>query len=909
MDESNTARSSSYLEIPGYSWIDKLKYAYDESSHGKPEHGIDINQWVNSRLKYVISDTPMSDDELMSLFQIIDSDSDNRIGYEDLVAFLLIKNQGKLGNQHKVISATCIGPALYSVANIIRTPPCIQAEFIASTEEIITLNESCISFWDFKTLKLSNTYQDKGMTGFCIIRSLGKIAIIKKSRQIIFIDIVSKVKLPFIISPLIEDSSIRSMSLKQTKNIQNRKGGVPLYDTPSSVCLLPNTSMIFVGNEKGCIECFNIKEYRNEYSYELICVKQVHSDTVTNIMYNTFEGCFVSSSLDGTICFWNYFDIDQKIRVIYKYRNKLKLGITGFIYDEARNEYIYNTPSHTIGIWRSRTIEEHSIKNDLLVSAMTTIPISKSKSFLVIVTRNNNIIVFKSGCRTECGRTFINPHHEYQSPSFALTYNNFVYLVGAYVSKWNLGLNLNYSKIHDKPLIGLFVNSLTGKFYTVDTSGVLNIWGIEKGNRDFEAKIDVSKSPIEYITMDTSEKRLIVTLQDGSLQMLNVTSLQQVGGIPKNQVNGAISSVSFVKIGGSSGMLCSVKNLLFMFEDLPMNKIAFVRSFSGHVGYINGMFQINQYIISTSDAQEIFLWKQSHNVVQKKFNVDSNIILSMGIPNTDYFFIIDSDSYLHLYNVENTDSLSKINVFKMSVSSPITNVKIDEKNSIIIFGNSLGYIKVFKYSENAELVEMTMFRAHNTAIKLLAYLSTSNLLLTSDDENEVHCYNLYPPKFISKLGNPKEWKYNNPSEWLDTSEVVCISEHHFRQSGNENNIKVTEPSTKSTENPRTKSVKSNSDDPAEFITADTDKDTDDVLNMFKINDKFKEVLEGSSHCLRKPPALLSRSFKIIRPSAKRCNTYIPSLTERMDFCEGIKYIESARSIKPRSIDMSKFGYI
>jgi hypothetical protein len=66
-------------QISGKTWIDKVKFAVDKAIGTKSLKAISLEQWINSRLCYLVAPNSLNEAEMLDYFSMIDADLSGNI--------------------------------------------------------------------------------------------------------------------------------------------------------------------------------------------------------------------------------------------------------------------------------------------------------------------------------------------------------------------------------------------------------------------------------------------------------------------------------------------------------------------------------------------------------------------------------------------------------------------------------------------------------------------------------------------------------------------------------------------------------------------------------------------------------------------------------------------------------------
>jgi hypothetical protein len=309
--------SVEYNAIPGDQWIDKLRFAFQEVDPGHTER-LSLDQWMSSRLRFVIFDKRQSDQEFGDIHEYIDSDGDQMVSWTELVEYLVSHNSVDGQSDGERLILTSRAPATVPESSFTRrsrgkaktlSHTCIRAHYAGYLGCVLILTEYTLTYWDITDCRMIREFSegDAPFCDFCLIPRIHKIAISKQNRQIIFIDTRSYEKIDFCISATVNSHFLPRMTIAEAsaalKSVQNRRK-VPLFNTPTAIAALPNDSLLFVGDSDGRMEVFNIfpsREQQSGWYFSRFHVAIVHSKPVTQIEWVQEGEFFVHRRLTGQL--------------------------------------------------------------------------------------------------------------------------------------------------------------------------------------------------------------------------------------------------------------------------------------------------------------------------------------------------------------------------------------------------------------------------------------------------------------------------------------------------------------------------------------------------------------------------------------------------------------------------------
>ena len=775
-------------ESPEDNWAGKLRVAFNEvcSSNACT---LTLEQWLGSKLPSIISDTPMDESEMKDFFNRVDADCDQKISWNDLVEYLL-KHGASFRLQastEKRLKITFEAPDEQTMMKCHKTATNLRMLCLQTQGQILTLSESTLTFWRASDCVAIHTITDKdGFLDCCIVPSIAKVAVAKANRQIIFIDIRSFEPMRMVISASAIVSDIPKMTEEESERAvtTGKACDLPMFNKPRAIIAHPEANILFVGDEEGRIEVLRLfmsRNARHGWTWERINVRKMHCDSISQITYlEEKDGVFVSASLDGSLVVWKYRIAENTFSKLYKFRNSEKLPITSFAYDQRTKDIVYTTPAHYFGIWRTFTQQyEHIETLREIVTTLTIVPLSDDASFCVTLSKDNFVSIYRMPNMTPLASYCMGIQHSLCPPTFALYVKNYLYLAGAFLSKWKCDDCTNEGlSAHSSPILRTLYNDVFDRLISIDQSGAIHVWTIENGNKTFSTSLAEGVLKVTSIALDSSQRRMAIGYSDGLVRIVAASSGTVLATIDKQFCDGECSSIAFASIMDSRRLFCCSNQKIVMFEEMSGNRVNFVRNFVGHSEILSKIVILkDKFILSIGSGSEMFLWNVSQQHPICKFHLDADTSTALDIPeDQDLFIIGDVVGNAHVMSLTKPTPIKSIPGSGLTTQSAITAMAWDSHKNLYI-GNMHGYVKLYKYNNGQFLVGIR-FRAHTEAILSISVPDKHEVLITAGRDEEIKIWRTEPFALIGNFGHVWRWNLSEPSSCL-SNEPLPDDPNHF----------------------------------------------------------------------------------------------------------------------------------
>ena len=766
-------------KIPGNEWIDKLRFVFGEADIHK--NGlISLRNWLNSRIRYLISDSYLTDEEMEDFFIKIDTDLDGFIKFEELENYL-ISHQGSVTMMdiNKVCYLTYVMPNDVS-QSMYRSERCLKAIFVKSIFKILSISETTFTIWEPSTCKAIHQFSDRDkFVDFCYMPTVAKVAIAKQNRKVIFFDLKSLKKMNLLISASLDSQQICRMTLNESYGALRHvaKGRVPLFNQTTCITADPKHSIFYVGDDIGKIEVFEIhqtgRHSKAGYAFNRFSSEQFHSATVSQIIYLEHFHSFISSSYDGSLQMWQYDPKYKMFATIYTFNDPLKFSILSMIYDENTHTVIYNTSNHYICSWTVKTKHRTYVATPDTVNTLAVYPSEEKISYLVTVSANHFFTSYQLPSYEPHKTWFIGSYHEYCTPTASVLIGDDLYLIGSYLSLWKVEISEeDVVNPHSGNIIAALMNDEMGQLITIDQKGNQVQWNIMNGIKQFKmSHIIHQKVYLNCANMDKQRRRLGIGFSTGDFQIISVNSNTVLVDVDNKYCVGGCNYIEFGVIFGLSRVICAtgIKTVV-VFDDIRGNRLRFLRNFIGHSENVMKIVILKEKLILTIGVEhEMFLWSLSTQYPIYKYELKGDPSTAIDLPNDpDIFVAGDVNGYIHFISLKTNSIISSMNVFHMVVKSGISCLSIIEELELLVISNIHGYVVFWSLKKDEEqdnpnsinqMKEERLFRAHTNSILSIIYSPRFQTLLTFGRDDEIRLWSMNK-RFclIGELGKSKKWK-------------------------------------------------------------------------------------------------------------------------------------------------------
>lgn len=790
--KGNQNKDSHELEIqniPGDQWIDKLKYAFDEiDTHHSGS--ISLEQWMNSRLRYLVSNKLLTDAQMKELFNTIDFNCDNSIEWNELEDFLIAHDNGITSQSvEKKLKITYAAPNELILRKSRRQSANFRIIFLPAQGEIATLSDAAMTFWSPQDCNPLRSFTDNGVfCDFCELKCLSKIVIAKSNRQLIFYDIRTHKKIDFTISASLDNSEIPKMTYKEAKGaIINRNiRQIPLFNTPTTIYAHNSQPLLFVGDDDGNIEVIKVitsGSSKLAWSSTRVNHIKLHSDGVTQIQFLNDNDVYCSSSLDGSFQLWRFDPKDCQIQKAYKINIRGSTPILTFTYDVRTKDVVFTTPNHFFGVWRTFTTHQELIetKSDVF-QALSIVQLSEDSSICIAISKGNSIALYRMPSMEIINSHYLGIQHELCPPKSALYLGGDLFLGGSFLSRWTCINNTDEElSAHKSPIVDVMTNDVFGRILSIDQYGEFISWDIQTGKKIFVVSLNELHAIVLCAVMDKLQRRIAVGYSNGAVKLFSANSGSLLLEIEKDVVSGGCNYVLFETIFSTDRVICcSTNHNVVLFEDLSGHRLRFVRKFVGHNEPVTRCAVVKgKFLVTIGAERELFLWNIQMQNPTIRYSLPNDPTVAIDLPNDDVTFLCgDVFGNVHVLRLDSPQPVSTFNALGLSIRSPLTTLTLCDNGQAFLAGNLHGYVKLWMIGKGLKFAESRRFRAHNEAVISVSVSNEFGVIITAGRDEEIKVWSLEPFGMLGSLGKEHKYVLSDQSKW-DSFEALPDDPIHF----------------------------------------------------------------------------------------------------------------------------------
>ncbi|OHT09419.1 EF hand family protein [Tritrichomonas foetus] len=762
--------------IPGKLWIDKVHFAFDEAD---TEHkgALNLQQFKQSRLKFLITKMKLNDYQMENYFRQIDSNGIDLITWKELVDFLMSYQRSLTAKGvEKVLKIEFIGPDERTATRISRTMIVLRTLFIPFLSEVAVLCESALIFYSIEDMKPTKIFTEhSGFVDCVYLPCIYKIAICKQNREIIFYDVRGGDKISFNIAATMDIDTVIHMNIQESRKASKwcHRREIPLFNRPTAIGGHPKHPYIFVGDEKGRVEvfflCMTAFEGHYDWSSKRVAVQDIHTDDITQITYLPSVKSFASTSVDGSIALWKFNFKTNKLVMEYTFQNPQKLAIRSFVYDERTHDIVYNTSVHCFGVWRTHTNHQTTIEtHSQVIQTMAIYQMGPDQSFLITVTESGFYTIYRMPGMEQSSNFFMGLMHHLCPPTKSIIVDKRLFLAGAFLSAWQLeNGDCDGFRPHNNPIISAFTNDVFNSVISIDNNGDVCNWNYVNGRKEYWYTLQEPGIFAECACLDQGQRRMAVGFSDGHVKIVSANSGSILNEIDKEHIEGGCHYICFATIFGQKRILCcSGVRSIILFEDISGSRTRFVRSFIGHTENVNRALVLkNSRVLSIGMEKEMFLWKvQTQNPIMR-YQLPSEPSVATDLPDDDDRFLIgDVEGNILFMSMQDPLPLAVINAFHMSIKSPITTMTMCSGYPLLVAANLHGYIKYWFFLGDT-LEDFIQFRGHTEMTLSISISKKMRVVVSSGRDEQIRMWSVEPFGLIGSFGRGKFWKINHLDMW------------------------------------------------------------------------------------------------------------------------------------------------
>jgi WD40 repeat protein len=755
-------------------WLDKLRESFNEVDI-EGSGSINITQFRNSGLRFLISDTPITPQEMDDVFHQIDADSDNLISWGQLIEYLLCIQRSLAGDAlEKRLQLTFMAPTELVMKKYHRSSVCLRAAFIPALGQIVGLTETQMIFYNRGECVPVRTFSDHdNFVDFTYMPCIYKIALAKQNRQVVFYDLRTNTKDPYVISASVEALAVPKMDLTIARIVSRKchRRVIPLFNTPCSICSIPDEPTLFIGDDRGGIEVFTMivsKEEQSNWSSRWDGIVQMHDGPVIQMNYFPTLEKYISASADGTICLWRYDSRTRAMNRAYLFVEPRGLMVRSFVYDVRTRDLVYTTSAHEFGVWRVNTDSHQSVELHSQVISTLEIYQVGDLSYLLLFSKTNIVSIYRMPGLESCGTWYLGMQHELCPPTGCVIMNNFCYLIGAFMSCWRFESSAGTSeRPHSNKIKSAIANDVFNTVISLDSHGDVCTWNMKRGMKNYSYSVYEPGCEVSCAALDAGQRRLGLSYTDGRVKIISAVAGSDLYQIDKKFVENGCVWLEFAYLGGQNTLIiCTGSKSILLFQELHGNRTRFIRAFFAHTEDIIMATTVNErYIVSVGAGRELFLWKLSSPGPMVRYSLpnDPTIVCDLG-RRADQFLVGDIAGFVHFLARSQTTPIKTIDAFGMTIKSPITRIAIREDDNFVTTGNLHGYVKFWRLMPS-DLEPIRWYRAHSDPVVSISVSSKHGLVVTASDQH-IRLWSVDPFGMVGAFGAGQTWQSSDPSTWL-----------------------------------------------------------------------------------------------------------------------------------------------
>lgn len=758
--------------IPGDKWVDKLRFTFTEADQNN-DNLISLQEWMMSRIRYLLSSDPMTDDDFKAFFHQIDTDGNDQISWLELLEEVMCQQKSKTETSfNKYIALNNEAPSSTVAHQYPISQTIIKMVLLPYDDQIVMLTENSLQFWDINTCQRVKVFTDNCIfVDFDFIKLMGIIVIARNDRKIIFYDVRKAQKTNIILSPTIDSSIIPCLSMYESKiTLRELKQTKipPLFHTPSSICAIPDFKGFLVGNETGQVEAFEFQLSTSDisdFSCHRIGKIKIHSTNITKILYSRAMETYVSASYDGTIALFSLNPKTVDFNIKQTIKDPKGFPISNIVIDDRTSEIIYSTPTHYIGAFHAFQPYIHITETpSQLVSSMCVIT-TRFSSFLFTISVNNFVSVYIIPTFEILTSYFMAKHHQKCPPTQSACIAGKLFMGGAYLSRWNCETSDSGTfKPHSDIITGLSVSATLQNVISCDARGSVMFWSARTATKALSFECGNDGANVTVMVTDANSRRLIFGFSNGIMKIVSITT----GTVLFQTALKGVGSISFIV----SGTLNNVRNIVcgcgrghvIIFEDMTGNKLKLTRNIEAHKEPISGIALIKEsLILSLGNDKEMFTWTPKSVVPHIKYEV-SGPTCAADLPyNEDAFIVGDIYGSIHFYNTTVPTAFKTITLFTARKRFSVTALTCEDNK--ICAGNSGGYVTLVKMKGD-EISTLFEHRCNVESVLFISIFSKFRTVVTSGDEQDIKLFSFDGP-FIGQIGFNRHFDVTDETTWAN----------------------------------------------------------------------------------------------------------------------------------------------
>ncbi|KAK8866789.1 hypothetical protein M9Y10_009757 [Tritrichomonas musculus] len=811
--EKRTAHRQQRNENYANKYLRDLRRSFDDSDEDNLG-SLTPAQWMNSSIRFYLREGKLSNEDYEQYFLRIDANCDGRVSWDELVEYILLELTSMTGAQIVdspiTLNRSPVSPQVFQHKH---RESIFQVIVSSWTDEYITASREAIKFWNPYPLTYKRKLPSPGpFSAICCFKNYQLLGVTTTTRTLCFYNLLNLEKLPIGLSASPSAKSIKSMNFDNALLTMKRlaNSSIPLFNSPAQMIEATLTPIgrdeikLIIGDDCGFIELYQItmpqRRTGTDYKIDRIVNYQLQHRTITQLSVIEEQNCYASSSQDGTLKFFTFVKDTIHVTKIFEAGSQ----ILSFQFFGKQRVVAMCTMGNEPFIWSIEPVRRSFRLAGNFNSALfaTEFVSSLGDRYVVTVTSKKEIKMYDStnfGIRNHFLEVdYLPPENRITSVLFDKM-KRILVTCCSYPIIWLEGeVEGPRGVTHQSPIVGVHYQTDFDQLLTVDSQANFFTWDYKNG------KMKQMRTPhvdeLSNTSIDQSGRRVITSTFTGIVSIYNpssgglISTIDMITHHPTSAPSGHSSLYDSDDIGDSQGQLNSPSfNQVSIMKHFTMNGRGFlmtagysrvvnlyresvpsefelINHFKGHTGDITtAVLDHNGWIISGSENGEIFEWPIDIALKPRKTVLaDDTPIECMTI--VDHFlFVGDSDGFLTVFAVPGLEEISQLKAHLAVVPYAVSAICSSEFNKILITGDNLGYIRLWKINliPSFSLQPVAMLRAHDGEVTNLTMIGkTSKFFASAGYDLAVRIWESETLRLVGTLSADGGWDINNEGTWV-----------------------------------------------------------------------------------------------------------------------------------------------
>jgi len=739
-------------------------------------------QWEESSLWKIIKSGSLSFAEFRDFFNRVDANSEGEIKWEQFIKFL-IESESSISydipqESNQIMNRIETNNIMIKQSHRDTITSILISE---STNEYITLSKDSVKFWNRDTLAYTRMLELSGpFSSMCLIKEPKTLVVSKSTRKLLFFSIPTLEELPIGVCASPTPKSIRNMRIAESEsNLKLLKNKiVPLYNAPTAIIEAglgessPYQTKIIVGDECGSIQVFLIsfpqRRFGSEYSIELFASNQIHEDSINQIQELCTIKLYASCSNDGTV---KFFSLQDKSIVVQRVFTETR-PVKSFVFAHSQqclaiccsngDNYIWGSyPPH-----RMVKLDGNYTSSPLCAEFET----NSNEKFFVTLSSFNEFFFYDQSSFALC--TKYQNQDETKHSSGCMIFDNRLknLIVGSlspYVWKAGHVKELRSGISHKSSIVLLGYSNSFDDILTLDTIGNTKTWNYNLGTCICQKKLNtkVIKSSI----IDSNGKRIFTFDSSGKLTVWNSSSC----GILFEQNTGYTDLCpKMIQFTDTYRKFFALTNPAFgidLYIERKGGMFEYERTLQGHVSEITILFYDTQFnnIISGTDHGDIMSWPLDPNGIPRHNSIEKGCSIESLAINNKILFIGDNEGMITICTLPLLDIEYSFKAHNLPIQYSVTSLTTHNGSSVLISGDSIGYVRVWEIDLKAELIisPQKIFRAHEGEITSIVFVKNGLFFASSGIDMAVRLWSTETYSQVGCFSDSSSWVLRDCSTW------------------------------------------------------------------------------------------------------------------------------------------------